>query len=270
MPTITVANIVDAARIRHWSFVESQLSDGAAILWLNMRQRHLLLEFRDTLRGLVGSNVETATVVDGILVGIDADGNPYYITTAVDGYSLAFDENGVPYINVTAGTIATDPFGQNGGTPGFPLPPDALVLIGMSAILSDDREIAVTIVDETERLIPADGRRLPAFVGANRVVPIRQTPKTSNDLWDQVASVRLSYLGLPTLETMSDELVMPAPLHEPLVAGMADLFAKQSKDCTAAERAAFARDAKEAEDEIRNHSFDSLRDMVTSSVIFKG
>jgi hypothetical protein len=73
--TVTAQDLIDQARIRHWAFADVALGDGAALLFLNQRQRHLLLRFRDQLRGLVNTTVAQAGVVNGVLVGLDALGN---------------------------------------------------------------------------------------------------------------------------------------------------------------------------------------------------
>lgn len=269
--TVIVRDLVDAARIRHWSFIDVQLADGAAVLWLNQRQRHLLLKFRDALRGLIGSNVETAATVNGALVGVTAGGTPFYLTTADDGFAVLLNANGTPYVDTTATPIARDPYGQNGATPGWPLPPDAIALLAMTATFDNGSESPVAIVDESERLQSAPGRYLPAFVTGNRIVPIR--PPTSfglTDAWTAVVSVRLAYIGITTLSALSDTFVIPTALHESLIAGLAELFAKQSRNCSVAERQQFAEAARRAELEIAQGAFDVLGDMQVTNVIYEG
>lgn len=278
-PTVVVATrgsstrvreLVDNARLRHWSFIDVQLADGAAVLWLNQRQRHLLLKFRDALRGLIGSNVETASIVSGSLVGVTADGTPYFLTTVDDGFSLNLSAGGTPYVDTTKAPVARDPFGQNGGTPGWPLPNDAIALLAMTAMFNNGSESPVTIVDESERLVAAPGRYLPAFVAGNRIVPIRPSSTFGlSDSWSSVTSVRLSYIGVATITSLDGTLVIPAPLHEPLIAGLAELFAKQSRQCTVGERAQFGEAARRAELEIAQGAFDVLGDMQTTSVIYE-
>lgn len=269
--TTLARDLIDAARIRHWSFIDVQLADGAAVLSLNQRQRYLLLKFRDALRGLIGSNVETAATVSGVLVGVTANGTPYYVTTVADGYAVSLNGNGTPYIDTSGTPVARDPYGQNGGTPGWPLPPDAIALLAMTATFTNGTESPVTIVDESERLRAVPDRYLPAFVAGNRIVPIRPAATLGiPDDWTQVVSVRLSYIGIATVASLTDPVVIPAPLVEPLVAGLAELFANQSKSCTVAERTAFREAARRAELEIAQGAFDVLGDMQVTNVIYEG
>lgn len=268
--TTMARELIDAARIRHWSFIEVQLADGAAVLYLNQRQRHLLLKFRDALRGLLGTNVETARTVNGALVGVTTGGTPYYLTTIDDGFAVSLNANGVPYIDTTRSPLARDPYGENGGTPGWPLPPDAIALLAMTAMFDGGAESPVTIVDESERLRAAPGRYLPAFVAGNRIVPIRPSSTMGmSDGWSSVTSVRLSYIGVTTITGLTDLVVIPAPLVEPLVAGLAELFAKQSRHCTVAERQQYAEAARRAEDEISEGAFDVLGDLQVTNVIYE-
>lgn len=269
--TAIVRDLVDAARIRHWSFIDVQLADGAAVLWLNQRQRHLLLKFRDALRGLLGSNVETAATVGGALVGVTAGGTPFFLTTVADGFAVSVNANGTPYVDTTLAPIARDPYGQNGGTPGWPLPPDSIALLAMTATFNNGTESPVQIVDESERLQAAPGRYLPAFVAGNRIVPIR--PPTTfgiTDAWTSVVSVRLAYIGITTITALTDTIIIPSPLHEPLIAGMAELFANQSRHCTMPERTAYREAARRAELEIAQGAFDVLGDMQLTNVIYEG
>lgn len=271
MSTTTAQLLIDTARVRHWSFIEVELADGAAVLWLNQRQRYLLLKFRDALRGLVGSSVQTAATVAGVLVGVDANGTPYYVTTAADGWAVQINGNGTPYIDTSLPQIAKDPFGQSGGTPGWPLPVDAIALLAMTATTNNGTELPITIVDEAERLRTAPTRYLPAFIAGNRIIPIRP-PSTlgMSDDWSCVVSVQLSYIGLTSIAALTDPVTIPAPLVEPLLAGMAELFANQSRHCTTPERAAFREAARRAETEIAQSAFDILGDFQTTTVIYEG
>lgn len=247
-----------------------QLADGAAVLYLNQRQRHLLLKYRDALRGLLGTNVETAAVVNGSLVGVTVGGTPYFLTTMADGYAVSLNGNGVPYVDTTRAAIARDPYGENGGTPGWPLPPDAIALLTMTATFSGGGESPVTVVDESERLRAAPGRYLPAFVAGNRIVPIRPSNTLGmSDGWSSVVSVRLAYIGVVTVSATEETVAIPVPLHEPLIAGIAELFAKQSRHCTVAERQQFAEAARRSEQEIAEGAFDVLGDMQVTNVIYE-
>lgn len=269
--TAVVRDLIEAARIRHWSFIDVQLGDGAAVLWLNQRQRHLLLKFRDALRGLVGTSMKTAAAVNGTLVGVNANGTPIYLTTVADGWPVSVNGNGTPYVDLTGPRITTDPFGANGGTPGWPLPSDAIALLAMTATFDNGTELPVTLVDESERLRVTPDRYLPAFVGQNRVVPIRPASSLGMvDSWSTVVAVQLSYIGLSAIAALTDALVLPAALHEPLVAGLAELFANQSKDCTTAERTGFREAARRAEGEIAESAFDILGDLQVTNVIYEG
>jgi hypothetical protein len=271
--TITAQDLIDLARIRHWAFADVALGDGAALLFLNQRQRHLLLRFRDQLRGLVNTTVAQAGVINGVLVGLDANGNLYQLATFVDGFAVHVDGGGNLYVDSTESPIAYDPLGARGGAgAGWPLPPDAIAIFNVFATMDDGSKVPVGIVDERDQHISPQGHYLAAYLSGNRIVPCR--PPSSLGLgatpWNAVTGVTLSYLPLVSFTSLTDPAKVPAPLIEPLIANLAELLANQSKLCPVAEKRTFERNARKAEDEIDVLGYDIMGDAQTTSVIYEG
>lgn len=267
---LTALELVEGARLRHWSFTDTALGDGAAVRFLNQRIRTLLLRYRSALRGLVNASVETAAVVGGVLVGVDATGVPYYTTTYEDGYAVHLDSTGVPYIETTEAKIAGDPFGKNGGTPGWPLPPDAIAIFSLAATMPDGSVGEVDVVEEALRHHGAPGHNLTAFLSGSRLVPVRAAGTGVQDSWSSVTKVQLSYLPLPIVALLSDTIALPTAMAEALTAALAEMFSVQAKDCTQAERRDFAAAARRAEQELDTIALDIVGDLQVSSVIYEG
>ncbi len=268
--TLIAKDIIDDARIRHASFSDVQMPDGAAIRWLNQRQRYLLLMFRGALKGLVTKTVRTLErlPVGGTLVGVTQRGVPYRLETPGDGYAIYLtDANQVPYIDTSGVPIADDPIHE-----GWPLPTEIISVMAFKGVQAEGaREVPITVKTEHERTTGLPGRMLAAFLSGNRVVPLRhrQVPM-ANDLWRMLESTELSYIGLARITSICCLLTLPTILTEALTAGLAELFAKQSKECTPVERAQFQNDARRAEGQLSEMSADMGGEMRTNSVIFKG
>lgn len=273
---VTVRSIIDQARLRHWAFTEVELPDGAALLFLQQRQRTLVLRYADQIEGVVGESVELATVIGGALVGYEIDPDteqkvPVYLTTLEDGYAVQ-SEGGVPVVDFTSNPIAQDPFGENGGTPGFPLPDGFLKLIDATVVHQNGRTGPLTIVGERTRLTAT--RRDPlAFINGNRLVPARDpsvAPSQARDIWSTITAVGLSYIALPVADALSDDVVIPDVLAEPLVAGLAELMATSSRSVPASEKRDFAAAARTAEAMLDTLSDQLLESVTTRGVVYRG
>jgi hypothetical protein len=268
--TTTALELIEGARLRHWSFTETSLGDGAAVRFLNHRLRTLLLRYKSALRSVANATVRSAAVVSGVLVGVDGDGVPYYLSTVEDGYAVHLDGTGVPYIDTSEAPIAYDPLGIRGGTPGWPLPTDAIALLSFSVDYQDGSSGEVDVVDEALRHQGPPGHNPAAYLSGNRLVPIRPAQPGGQDVWSSVTAARLSYLALPTVDALADPIALPAVLAEALVAALAEFFANQSKDCTQPERRDFAATARRTETELDQMALDVIGDLQVSSVIYEG
>jgi hypothetical protein len=266
---LTAQELIDGARLRHWSFADTVLGDGAAVLYLNQRIRTLLLRYRSALRALVNATIETAAVVSGSLVGIDSSGVPYYLDTVGEGYAVHLDGS-VPYIDATEAPISLDPFGSSGSTPGFPLPPDAIALFSVSVLYQDGSSGDVDVVDEALRNQGPPGHNPAAFLSGNRIVAIRPSQPGGQDIWTSVTAVQVSYLPLASVTALITPIALPVPIAEVLIADLCELFAMQSQKCPKPDRAEFIAAARRAEQELDLSALDIVGDMQVSSVIFEG
>lgn len=247
--TRTVQGLIDEARTRNVLFFNSGVPDGALLLALNTKQRTLLAQYGDAIAPVVGQSVQVAAVVAGSLVGVTVNGVPQFVTTQGVGYPVTFSSNGVPIFSTNGASVSLDPYGQQGGTPGFPLPDDLVRLVWVSAIFADSSQADVGVVPERSRY-QMSTPDISAFINGNRLVPIRFTntaqPTVAPDWWTQVTSVVMSYLKMQTLVALTDVLTIPTFLHEPLIAHLAytlalgtegvkpDFYLAQSKDADAA------------------------------------
>lgn len=272
MSTLTAKTVIDLARARHAAFSERSVTDGAALTYLEARQRTLLLMYGGAIDGLVSTSIQVASVISGLLVG-SANGAPVYLTTFQDGWATHVDTNGVPYWNFSEPSIAGDPFGQNGGTPGFPLPSDFLKLVKATVVWQDNRIGPLDIVQEPSRL---ERRRLAvptAFLNGNRLVPIRDyadAPDNATDIWASgIQSVQLSYVASPALANLSDTITLPAPLLEAAIAGLAEYMAGAA-GMGAGDRQSFALIARQSEQALNDYGDDVTGYAVTNAVRYRG
>lgn len=267
---VTAQDLIDQARIRHWSFADIALGDGAAILFLNQRQRTLLLQYGQTVEPLASTSTSLAAQVNGGLVAFQ-NGAPVYANTVQDGWVLHQDANGVPYVNFAEVPAAVDPFGQNGGVPGFPLPADFVKLTAVFLVYEAGLQGPCRIVEERERMQEVQRLGPAAFVSGNRLVPVRPLASgNSNDAWSTVQTVQLSYLAMPVIQALTDPVAWPAVLCDALVASLADLFAMSSKACPASDKARFAKEAAASAEAIGEAGIDILGSLTQHSVLFKG
>jgi hypothetical protein len=269
--TSTVRDLIDAARIRHWSFADAKLGDGAAVLFLNQRQRTHLALHGAAVEGLVGSAMEMSTsTVGGRLVAL-LDGVPTYADTFEDGWAVHFSESGTPYIDVTEPRIAGDPFGTNGGVAGFPMPSDMVRLITLGVVVGvGGRVLPVELVPEQERFTRQPSRDLAAFLSGNRLVPVLPLAAgNSGHPWFQVTSVQISYVGIQTFATLDDVVMLPSVLCEALVADLAVLLARQSPKCPPVDKASFERESSAAVAAVLAAGNDMLDSVQQNRVIYR-
>lgn len=268
----TVQHLIDSARLRHWSFANIALGDGAALLYLQSRQLAHLAEHGAAIEGLVGTTVQydTALQTTGTFVALDANGVPFYSTTLEDGYAVHLDGNGVPYIDTSEAPLAVDPFGASGGTPGFPLPSDMLRLISVACIYTNNRIIPCDVIPERMRFTTLPGRNPNAFVSGNRLVPLLPLSEgNSGDRWFSVRAVQISYVPIQTLTALDDEVLIPAVLCDALVADLALMFANQSEKCPAKDCAAIEREAERCAARIAVAADDMLDSVQHNSIVYR-
>lgn len=272
---VTARQIIDEARTQDARFFSVNVPDGALLMTLNTTQRNLLLQYGTSIEGLLDQSTQVAAVVSGGLVGIDPiTGLPYYITTQGTGYAV---QNAgtptvpLPYYDFTQQPISLDPFGASGGTPGFPLPADMIKLIHVTAAFSDGYSADVAVIPEKSRYSPGT-HDVTCFLNGNRLVPVRRQPVTAAypDWWASVTAVTTSYIGMITLTDLDTVMAIPVVLHAALIAAVAELLARTTPECNAADRAYYAQNATSTGQAIAMAGIDILGDVVQSSVIFRG
>lgn len=275
--TTTVQQIIDRARTRHNAFVDITLGDGAVLAYLSQRLRTHLAMHGATIEGLVNTTLQyNIATVAGLLIAKDAFGNPVYTTTYQDGWPLHVDGNGFPYFDDTEPMIATDPYGQHGGTPGFPLPGEMVRLCDVSVVYSQPpgMNLPVDVIKEHGRLQAMPGRNLQAFVSGNRLVPVLPmagTPPGLNlaDRWFNVTTLIMSYVALPSVAKLTDFLNIPGVLVEALDADCALYMARQSPKLTAAAVSGFERDAAAATEAIATAALEMLNEPEMETVEYR-
>lgn len=202
-----VSEIIESARIRHWSFTDVELGDGAALLFLNTKLRAIVLRNLTGMRSLLTATVQTSANATGVLLSLTRDGVPYWDGSGADGYAVAVDEDGVPYIDTNSVPLSTDPFGLSGGKPGIALPRDVIALITCNAIGTDGVVRPIEVLEANARQQSPQGRDLTVVLTGNRLVPLRK-PGVTTDWWNSVASIRVSYIPLPQLTALSDPIAL--------------------------------------------------------------
>lgn len=267
--TMTAQDIIEDARLRHWSFADVQLGDGAAVRWLNTRQRFLLLKFREGLKGVVTLTVRTKAVMPspGRRIGVTPRGTPYELEDEGDGYAVYLaPASRAPYIDLSGVPIADAPLDD-----GFPLPVEVISVTALKGVYVDGQTIPVTVTMEQQRSVSLSGRQLTAFASGSRIAPLRNpgAPLASQS-WESITAVEVSYIAMARITALCCLLSFPSVLVEALTAGMAKFFATQSKLCTPDERRDFFEAARTAEEQLESASNDILGEAPTRSVIFKG
>lgn len=253
-PTGTTARlIIDSARLRHRAFSDIALPDGAALLFLNQRQRELLAMAGPHIEGLVGTGMQypLLTPGTGVLVSF-ANGVPYVGVAGQDGWVLHVDANGVPYVDVTEPPVASDPIGD---TPGFPLPPEMIRLVRVMALSGDGRWVPVDVGTQSQRNTALPGRNLQAYLAGNRVMPMRRSDdsaQNANDPWAGVTGIQFSYVAMETLTTLDDAIRLPMVLVGALIADVAAMLAMAAPvdAITPSERGMFQSLAHQAQEDM--------------------
>lgn len=259
----TVAELVEQARGLHWAFRETDFPDGAALQFVNARQRSLLAKYGANIEGLVNVSTEIALEIDGLLVGIEivsGEEVPFLDNSTEIGWAVHEEAGtGYPYIDIATDTpIAYDPFGVDGGNPGIPLPENFVRLTKAVLVHDDDTLYPLEVVAEGQRL--ERNRHPVAFVNGNRLVPARPKSEENTDgIWDDIASIQLSYIPVQELTAMTDVLELPEVLMEALRASLAYAFARQSRHINAVDRKTFENDEKNAESQLMMAATDTVR-----------
>lgn len=267
-----VSDLIAAARVRHWSFTDVELGDGAAVLFLNQRQRTHLAQHGAQIEGIVGTSMQyTIGLTPGQAIVALVSGVPTYSTGVADGFPVHVNGNGVPYINTADVPIAGDPFGASGGTPGFPLPADMVRLINVALVYTNNQVIPCDVIPERARHTWLPGRNPACFVSGNRLVPLLPVSTgNTNDRWNNVLAVQISYVAIQTLAGLSDVLALPAVLCEALTADLALLLAMQSRETDAATRSFFSAEAQRSANAIADASLNLIESAQQSAVLYRG
>jgi hypothetical protein len=272
---VTVSQIIDQARIQDARFFDVSIPDGALVLELNRTQRTLLLKYADSIQGLLDQSLQVATSINGNVVGVDGSGNPYYLTTPGTGWAVSNAgtlTNPIPYVDFSQPPIALDPFGQNGGTPGFPLPPDIIKIIHVVGVYLDGTCCDIDIVPEVSRNL-TNTHNPAAFLNGNRMVPVRDGsplgPTIWQDLWNSISSVTMTWIGVPSVAVLTDVLTIPVVLHDALVMAIASLLAQGVSDMAMAEKAAWAAKKVDAINQIALAGTDMLNELTMNTVLYR-
>lgn len=272
----TARQILDEARTQDARFYSLTVPEGALLLTLNTAQRNLLLQYGTSVEGLLDQATQVAAQVSGVLVGIDpTTGLPYYITTSGSGYPV---QNAgtvsvpIPFYDFTQQPVSLDPFGVNGGTPGFPLPVDLIKLISVIAAFSDGTTTDIDVIPERSRNY-TNTHNPAAFLNGNRLVPIHSgSPPLSGvyqDVWASITSVTTTFIGMTTLTDLDTVVTMPVVLHAGLRAEVMSLLARTCPACTAQDRAWYAEQATLAGKAIEIAGMDLLGEVVQNSILYR-
>jgi hypothetical protein len=289
MSLTTARAIIDSARTRHWAFSSLALGDGAALLFLRSRFVTHVATHGAAIEGLIGTTLAYAIPVTspGLLVASSGSilatnygqqitvnggvGTPMLANTYEDGWPVHLTEAGDPYVDFSEPSLAADPFGVFGGTPGFPLPTDMIRLISVALVLGAGMVVPCDVIPEAQRFTTLPGRAPAAFVSGNRLVPVQSTATAgATGRWASVTSIQLSYVGLQVLRALDDVLNLPSVLAEALIADLAAHFAMQAKEMPAAEKQLFRAEAARCAAQVGDAALDLLNEPLVSSVQYRG
>jgi hypothetical protein len=272
---VTVAQIVDQARIQDSRFFDVTIPDGALVLEINRTQRTLLLKYADSIQGLLDQSLQIATQINGNVVGVDGSGNPYYLTTPGQGWAVSNAgtlTNPIPYVDFSQPQIALDPFGMNGGTPGFPLPSDVIKIIHVVGVYQDGTSCDIDVIPEKSRNL-TNTHNPAAFLNGNRMVPVRDGsplgPTIWQDLWNSITSVTMTWIGVPTVAVLTDIIELPVVLHDALVMAIASLLAQGVAGMAMPEKAAWAAKKNDAINMIALAGTDMLNELIQNTILFR-
>lgn len=272
LATTTAQDIIDSARIRHHAFSDIEMPDGAAVLFLNQRQRDLLALGGADIDGLVGTGLQytiltpTTGVLSTFVNGVSAAATP-----GQDGWVTHLDENDVPYIDQSEPMIAGDPLGD---TPGFPLPAEMVRLINVMLLTRDGRLIPADVVQQRARNTALPGRNPQMYIAGNRLMPMRRfdagSAQNTADRWQEFVGIQLSYVAIERVTALTDAITLPTVLVGALIADLAQLFAMQSKLVSPAEKAMFRDEAAKARAEFLNAANGLTHGASTTTVRYRG
>lgn len=269
MVTLTVNDVIERARARHWTFNDVQMPAGAILQFIDDRQRSIILQIAEQIEGLIGESREIEVGVSGdAVVAFDALGAPYFSTGSTPGYVLKI-ASGIPYIDLSD-LYVVDPFGEDGGQPGFPLPENILWLGAIVANLEDGRTMPVLVLDNAQAAAVGGTTGLRSFLSGNRLVPIRASTIGGTgvqDWWNKVTSIRLSMIVCPQLVALADSINLPAPLVEYLIAAVCDFLAKASPKTQPIDKRTFADGLREAKIDVLNAAESIVGGVQQNSVI---
>lgn len=291
MGITTVRFLVDSARSRHWAFSALQGGDGPALLYLTQRLATRVAMHGAAIEGLIGTSMQyTVPLPTGSLLVTDSGsilttnfgvsiitnlgtGVPQVGAAYQDGWPIQLTPGGIPYVDFSAPPLAGDPFGLNGGIPGFPLPTEMVRLIAVSLAYNANPAtfIPCDVVTESQRFSMMPSRNPAAFVSGNRLVPMLPLDANNQaDRWFNVTKVMISYVAVQRLQTLDDVLNIPAVLVEGLIADLAEYFAMQSKAISAADKAMFSKKADATSATVGAAGLDMLEEGEQENVIYKG
>lgn len=291
MGTTTLRYLIDSARTRHWSFSNLPVGDGPALLYLTQRVRTRLAMHGAAIEGLVGKAMQytvpllpaallvtnggsiiTTNLGIALTVGI-APGQPQLGAAYQDGWPIHITPGGDLYVDFTEPPIAGDPFGLNGGIPGFPLPEEMVRLIQVSLGYNSNPAtlIPCDVVTESQRFSAMPSRNPACFISGNRLVPCLPLDANNQaDRWFTVSTLSISYVGVETYTSLDDPINFPAVLVEGLIADCAVFLANNSKACPPGDKKAMAAEAAAVGAAVGAAGLDMLEEGEQENVIYKG
>ncbi len=291
MGTTTLRYLIDSARTRHWSFSNLPVGDGPALLYLNQRIRTRLAMHGAAIEGLVGTTMQydvpltapsllvtnAGTIITtnlGVAIGVGGNlGQPQLGTTYQDGWPIHITPAGYLYVDFSEPPIAGDPFGLNGGVPGFPLPEEMVRLIQVSLSYNSNPAtlIPCDVVTEPQRFAMMPSRNPACFISGNRLVPMLPLDANNQaDRWFNVSKITISYVGIDTYRSLDDTINFPAVLVEGLIADCAVFLANNSKACPPADKSAIQKEAAGVGGEVGSAGLSILEEGEQDNVIYNG
>lgn len=223
---ISCRELFDAARARDYRFLDCKMPDGALMLYLNTKQRTLLLQLAPSIEAIVGETLQIAAVnAAGDLVSTDL---------VSPGFGLPIDW--IKLIEVKATN-------KNGRA----MPIDIIPENEAPALSSPNR-------------VPA------AYISANRVTPVRLGAAPYVDSWSQVQNVSVSYIAMKSVEFLDDFVSLPGVLHEALIAGLVLVLSRGVPGLSKAERDEYAAEAAAADKQTMVNAVDMLGDVTERRV----
>jgi PKD repeat protein len=224
--TISCRELLSAARARDYRFMNAAMPDGALMLFLNTKQRTLLLQLAPSIEQIVGEILQVASLVGGVLTASDA---------ISPGFPLPIDW--VKLIDVKATNI-------NGRSMSIDIIPE-----NEAPSLSAPTRVPTAYIS-ANRIVPV---RL-GVAGAY------------SDSWSQVSAVSISYVGMKTVQLLDDFISLPGVLHEALIAGLVVVLSRGVPGITKAERDEYAAESLAADKQTMINAVDMLGDVTERKV----